>query len=138
MSFNEKIIKKESDSWLDIYNYIVIVLFYLLILVGFIFGIIDSGNNYYDEVTNEKVYGVLKFSTWIGAFIFWIGITILVSFGYLIINKLLISYLSDIKTIRNSLREDSLIENEDIDKIVFKKESFERNVSACDYRKWGK
>jgi phosphotransferase system glucose/maltose/N-acetylglucosamine-specific IIC component len=103
------------------------VFFYLLILAGLIWAIVDT--NEVGQVTEGNLqystYGVLGFDRWYTTFFFWIVILVFIGAIYIFI----------LKIIKRRYYK-SIVDNDE--NTTFNKGDKERDVSACDYRKWSK
>ena len=97
--------KTSNDSLLKIYNLYVIVSFFLIIIGGFIWAIIDAStiDNYCPGIDCTKYYGIFKWRSSFAVWIFWIATIYMFAIIRLMISKLIISGLDDIKQIRKNI-----------------------------------
>ncbi len=121
----KKTVKKTKYNIHKIFNIAITSLF----LIGGIFWSIKD--SIFNQVIDNRVYyGIVRFNTSFGVLFFWLTITFILTLGFLLMSKYV-----------NSLIEKKKVEEkgrESKDQINVNKQKFERNVSACDYRKWSK
>ena len=103
------------------------VFFYILILTGLIWAIVDT-----NEVGQEtegsiqySTYGILGFDRWYKTFFLWIMVLVFIGAIHIFIIKII------------KRRQEKSLGDNDEKTTVFKGDK-ERDVSACDYRKWSK
>jgi phosphotransferase system glucose/maltose/N-acetylglucosamine-specific IIC component len=103
------------------------VFFYMLILAGLIWAIVDTNEVGQETEGNIQysTYGVLGFDRWYKTFFLWIIILVIIGAIHIFIIKI-------IKRRHN----ESIVDNDG--NTSFNKSDKERDVSACDYRKWSK
>lgn len=138
--------KCDNDIWLDIFNIIVIVFFYLTFIFGLVFPIYDTLQSTLVCSGGETLienciyyYGVFMLKSPFLNWLIWFIMIESVAFINLVIGKLIVSYLTDVKLMRDKILNRKEKEKEDETKDEYKStEKFERTVSACDYRKWSK
>ena len=98
MKFKEifkSFLKKDNDYWLNIYNIYVNIRAGALLIIGFLWSTINS-------ITNRYEINFLRLNR--GSFFSWlisIIISIVITFVSTIISKVILSFLSDIKKIRD-------------------------------------
>jgi phosphotransferase system glucose/maltose/N-acetylglucosamine-specific IIC component len=103
------------------------VFFYLLILAGLIWAIVDT-NDVGQEIEGNiqySTYGVLGFDRWYKTFILWIVVLVFIGAIHIFIIRII-----------KRRQEKSIVDNDK--NATFNKGDKERDVSACDYRKWSK
>ncbi|MFA7560766.1 MAG: hypothetical protein WCY80_01540 [Candidatus Izemoplasmatales bacterium] len=103
------------------------IILIVLIVISLTLALIDAFRSVIileNNVTNE-VYSIFKVESIALAITLWLGIIIIFSLVYLLIAKKI-----SVKKINKN--------NKDNSDIVFSSGNEERNVSACDYRKWSK
>ena len=99
--FITKVLGKHSDSWLNIYNVYINIRAICIFIVGTVFASYDA------RMVEENEYnGGLSFfiSNQYLAWFVWFFITIIMMFACTLISKVIISYLSDVKQIRDKLK----------------------------------
>ena len=108
---------------------IMTVVISLGVLLGGVFWSINDSNM--KQIIDGKVYyGILKFNTSFGVLFFWLTVTFILALAVLFVSKLVNNIIEK--------KYEERLGQENKEQITLNKENFERNVSACDYRKWSK
>ena len=128
-----KINKFNKQKLITIINKSTNILFFLVLIFGIVFPIFDTLKSTLVCSGGETLienciyhYGTFMLKSPFLNWFIWFSIFEFVAFIILIVGKLIVKHISDDK-------------KEKGDNHGYKsKEKFERNVSACDYRKWSK
>ena len=119
---------KERKSILKVRRMITLLISLGVLIGGVVWSVIDS--NLKQTINGQVYYGVFKFNTSSFVLFFWLTVTYILTLTFLFVSKL-------INNISEKKREERLSQGNK-EQITLNKENFERNVSACDYRKWSK
>jgi len=105
-----------------------IALTLIMVIGGIFWSIKDSIFN--QVIDNRVYYGIVHFKTSFGVLFFWLTITFILTLGFMLMSKYVNNLIEKKKT--------EEISQESKDQVIVNKQKFERNVSACEYRKWSK
>lgn len=128
----KKIFKADGDLWIEIYNYLVVITFVMFLFGGIIFAYIDATNTIL-RIENDVIYklhGVFELKSGFIVWFIWILITGFYSFFYLFFQKVIVSHLANVRTIKKTLIASTLTNNDQFQKQMMNNEDLKQNLKT--------